>query len=130
MTHSLHMILAVAAGGALGASGRYLTSGFFLRLMGTGFPWGTLVVNIAGSFLMGVIIELAALRLNLTLEWRAFLVVGVLGGYTTFSAFTLDAVNLFERGELGMSFFYVLASVVLSITALFGGLALMRAVLT
>lgn len=101
-----------------------------MRLLGTSFPWGTLVVNVLGSFLLGVLIEVAALKLSLTLEMRAFLAVGVLGGFTTFSSFALDAVTLFERGTLLLSFSYVMFSVVLSISALFAGLALMRVVLS
>lgn len=130
MPHSIQILVAVALGGAVGASGRHLVSHAMLRLLGSDFPWGTLLVNVAGSFLMGALIEAAALKLNLTLEMRAFLVVGILGGFTTFSAFALDAVILFERGELLTSFLYVMASVTLSISALFVGLSITRGVLT
>jgi CrcB protein len=130
MPQSLNILVAVSLGGAVGAGARHLTSGLFLRLLGSSFPWGTLVVNVLGSFLMGVLIELAALKLNLTLEARAFLAVGVLGGFTTFSSFALDAVTLFERGALMSSFVYILASVILAISALFLGLAFTRGILT
>jgi fluoride exporter len=130
MTHSLQVLLAVALGGALGASGRHLVSRAMVHLLGSGFPWGTLLVNVMGSILMGGLIELAALRLSLSIEMRAFLFVGILGGFTTFSTFALDAVSLYERGSLGPAFFYVLGSVTLAICGLFLGLAFMRWVLT
>ncbi len=130
MLHSFQVLIAVALGGAIGAAARHLTSRAFVHLLGTGFPWGTLTVNVLGSFLMGVLIEVAALRLNLSLEWRAFLTVGVLGGFTTFSSFALDAVTLYERGELGLALSSSIGSVVMTIQALFAGLVLMRAVLT
>lgn len=130
MPQALQITLAVALGGAIGAAGRHLVSSWAIRLFGLNFPWGTLIVNVAGSFLMGVLIEAAALRLNLTMEARAFLAVGILGGFTTFSTFALDAVTLFERGQLVPSFLYVVSSVVLAIGALFVGLALTRLVLT
>ena len=100
-----------------------------MHLLGTGFPWGTVFVNVLGSFAMGVLIELAALKLSMSLEMRAFVFVGLLGGFTTFSTFSLDAVTLFERGEMMPAFFYVLGSVVASVAGLFLGLALMRQVL-
>lgn len=129
MAQSLQVLLAVALGGALGASGRHLVSRGMVHLLGTSFPWGTLVVNVVGCFLMGVLIESAALKLNLTNEMRAFLFVGLLGGFTTFSAFSLDAVTLVERGALMPAFLYILSSVTLSVLGLFAGLSLMRWVL-
>lgn len=129
MHSSLNVILAVAAGGALGATGRHLVSRASVHLLGTGFPWGTVLVNVLGSLIMGALIELAALKLSMSLEMRAFVFVGLLGGFTTFSTFSLDAVTLFERGEVLPAFFYVLGSVVASITGLFIGMALMRQVL-
>lgn len=130
MAHSLQVLLAVALGGALGASGRHLVSRLMLHWFGSAFPWGTFTVNVAGSFLMGVLIETAALKLDLSNEMRAFLFVGILGGFTTFSSFALDAVTLFERGALMPSFLYVAGSVVLSLAGLFAGLSLMRWVLS
>ncbi len=129
MPSSVSVILAVAAGGALGASGRHLVSRASVHLLGTGFPWGTVFVNVLGSFAMGVLIELAALKLSMSLEMRAFVFVGLLGGFTTFSTFSLDAVTLFERGEMMPAFFYVSGSVVASVAGLFLGLGLMRQVL-
>ncbi len=121
-------LLQVALGGALGASARYLTGLGMARLMGKGFPWGTLTVNIVGSFAMGVlVVVLAHLGGN---RLAPFLMTGVLGGFTTFSAFSLDAVTLYERGQLGIAALYVGASVVVSIAALFAGLLLARSVTT
>lgn len=119
-------VLSVALGGALGAAARYLTNVGAGRLFGLGFPYGTLVVNVVGSFLMGVLVVVLAERGGLRLA--PFLMTGVLGGFTTFSAFSLDAVTLYERGQIGIAAGYVGASVVLSLAALFGGLALARGV--
>ncbi|KUF12499.1 fluoride efflux transporter CrcB [Pseudoponticoccus marisrubri] len=119
-------VLQVALGGALGASARYLTGLGLTRLLGKGFPWGTLVVNIAGSFLMGaLVVALLHLQGN---RFAPLLMTGLLGGFTTFSAFSLDAVTLFERGQGGLAALYVTASVAGSIAALFAGLALARGV--
>ncbi|MFO1351368.1 MAG: fluoride efflux transporter CrcB [Gammaproteobacteria bacterium] len=120
---------AVAFGGALGASARYVVYLLAGHYLGGQFPYATVIVNVIGSFIMGVLIELMALKWSVTAEMRLFLTTGILGGFTTFSAFSLDAVVLFERGRLGLSIFYVAASVILSITALFLGLGLMRRVL-
>ncbi|MCZ7852928.1 fluoride efflux transporter CrcB [Agrobacterium salinitolerans] len=119
-------IALVAAGGAIGSVFRYLVGVWSVRLAGANFPWGTLAVNVAGSFMIGFLVELVARRLNASMEMRLFLVTGVLGGFTTFSSFSLDAVSLFERGTLGLSAVYVLASLVVSIAAVFAGLALGR----
>ena len=119
-------IALVAAGGAIGSVFRYLVGLLSGRLAGTAFPWGTLAVNVAGSFLIGFLVELVARRLNASTEVRLFLVTGVLGGFTTFSSFTLDAAELFERGALSLSAVYILASLFVSIAAVFAGLALGR----
>ena len=119
-------IALVAAGGAIGSVFRYLVGVWSVRLAGANFPWGTLAVNVAGSFMIGFLVELVARRLNASMEMRLFLVTGVLGGFTTFSSFSLDAISLFERGTLGLSAVYVLASLVVSIAAVFAGLALGR----
>ncbi|AMD59147.1 MULTISPECIES: fluoride efflux transporter CrcB [Hyphomicrobiales] len=119
-------IVLVAAGGAIGSVFRYLVGVWSVRLAGVNFPWGTLTVNVVGSFLIGLLVELVARRLNASMEMRLFLVTGVLGGFTTFSSFSLDAVSLFERGALGLSAVYVLASLSVSIAAVFAGLALGR----
>ena len=122
------MVLWVAAGGAIGASGRYLVNIAAGRLAGTGFPWGTLTVNILGSFIMGALVTAMALKVNVSQEMRAFLTTGVLGGFTTFSAFSLDFALLVERGDWPHAIIYALASVGLSLIAIFAGLWLARAV--
>jgi CrcB protein len=117
-------ILQVALGGALGASARYLTGMAAARLLGPGFPWGTLCVNILGSFAMGL---LAVLLLQAGgARWAPFLLTGLLGGFTTFSAFSLDLVTLLERGAMAPAAGYVLGSVGLSIAALVAGMSLAR----
>ena len=95
----------VALGGAIGASLRYLTGVATLRLMGPGFPWGTLTVNVVGSLAMGLFAAFVAHRGGQA--WAPFVMTGVLGGFTTFSAFSLDAVTLFERGQFGTAALYL-----------------------
>jgi CrcB protein len=121
------VILTVAAGGALGSVGRYLVAGAVQPAWWTGFPFGIFVVNVSGGLAMGLITALAALKLNLTPEMRAFLTTGILGGYTTFSTFSLDSAMLMERGAYAQTAAYVIGSVVLSILALFAGLWIVRA---
>ena len=123
------MLLAVAAGGALGAVGRYLVISAVGQAFGTGFPLGTIVVNVVGSFVLGALTEAMALAWSPSPELRAMIVVGVLGAFTTFSTFSLDVVLLYERGALGQAALYIGVSVVLSIGAFFLGLALLRSVL-
>lgn len=114
----------VALGGAIGASGRYLTGLAAIRLIGPGFPWGTLIVNILGSFVMGVVVVvLAHQSAN---RFAPLLMTGVLGGFTTFSAFSLDAMTIWERGQPVLAGVYVFASVMLSLLAIFAGLYLAR----
>lgn len=119
-------VIAIALGGALGAVGRYALSGQITHWIGPGFPWGILLVNVTGCFAMGVIVELGALTLNLSGEMRAFLTTGILGGFTTFSAFALDSAVMIERGDWASTMVYVAASVLGSIAALFLGLAVVR----
>jgi CrcB protein len=120
-------VLLVALGGALGSVVRYGVNFAAARAFGLGFPWGTLTVNVAGGLAMGLLAALFALRAEASPEAKLFLMTGVLGGFTTFSAFSLDAVALWERGEAGLAAAYVAASVGLSIAALVAGLALGRA---
>jgi CrcB protein len=122
------ILLAVAVGGAVGALARYFVAGWVQSAAWPGFPWGIFVVNVSGGFIMGLIVELGALKLNFTPELRAFLTVGILGGYTTFSTFSLDSVLLIERGAYASAAAYVAGSAVLSIVALFAGMWLVRAV--
>lgn len=120
-------LLQVALGGALGASARYLTNVTATRVMGHGLPWGTFVVNVLGSFLMGVLV--VALAKKGGNAYAPFLMTGLLGGFTTFSAFSLDAFALFERGQVGTAVGYVLASVALSLVAIVAGILLTRSIL-
>ncbi len=120
------MLLAVALGGAIGASGRYMAGVLATRFLGIDFPWGTLIVNILGSFLMGILVSLLAIRFSVGNEMRAFLAIGILGGFTTFSSFALDFVYLFEKKQYYSAMGYMGASVVLSVLALFLGLSLAR----
>lgn len=118
--------LAVAVGGAVGAVSRYSVYLLAARYLGQNFPYGTLIVNILGSLIMGMFIEMMALVWNVGTEVRLFFVVGILGAFTTFSTFSLDVAVLYERGELWVVALYMLASVVLSIGALFLGLHVVR----
>lgn len=117
----------VALGGAIGASARYLTNTAVMRWVGPGFPYGTMIANIAGSFLMGVLFVTLAHKGGT--RFAPFLMTGLLGGFTTFSAFSLDAFSLWERGEMALAGAYVAASVVLSIAALIAGAMTMRGIL-
>lgn len=117
-------VLQVALGGAIGASLRYLTNVGVMRLVGPGFPWGTVVCNVVGSFAMGVLVVVLANTSGN--RFAPFLMTGLLGGFTTFSAFSLDAVTLFERGAVMPAASYVLTSVVVSIIALTLGLLFAR----
>jgi CrcB protein len=109
---------------------RYATGVYVGRWLGTAFPWGTLAINIIGSFLIGAFAESFALRWDATPSTRVFLVVGICGGYTTFSTFSLDIVTLINRGEFLAAGAYIAASVVLGVAALYAGLHAMRLVLT
>jgi CrcB protein len=118
--------LLVFLGGGLGASLRHAVNMICARSFGTAFPWGTFIINITGSTVMGLIAGYLAFKGGASQHWRLFLMTGILGGYTTFSAFSLDAALLYERGETGLALLYVLGSVALSIAGLFAGLALIR----
>jgi CrcB protein len=124
------IIAAIAIGGAVGAVARYFVGAQMLRLFGSGFPWGTISVNVVGSFAMGALVELMAVRWSVGPELRAFMTVGVLGAFTTFSTFSLDVAVLGGRGAVFPAALYVLLSVGLSISALFFGLWLFRQLLT
>lgn len=122
-------LILVAGGGALGAVARYLVFVGAGHLLGAGFPYGTLIVNISGSFAIGALTEIMALVWSASLESRLLLVVGFLGAFTTFSTFSLDFVVLYERGRLLLCAVYVVASVALSIGALFAGMWVFRRLL-
>ena len=124
MTHFLVVFL----GGGLGAGARHLTGLAALRLFGPGYPSGTLIVNVFGSLAMGIFIALLGRNIQATNELRLLIATGFLGGFTTFSAFSLDVAVMWERGATTAAFIYVLASVLLSLTAIFAGLWLVRSI--
>lgn len=118
--------LIVFFGAGIGGAARHGANLLALRL-GATFPFGTLAINVFGSILMGLAAGYFAFRGQLPQEWRLFLTTGILGGFTTFSAFSLETVLLWERGQTGAAVAYILGSVVLSISGLFAGLAIVRA---
>lgn len=122
-------VLLVALGGAVGSVCRYLVGVWTLRWFGPSFPWGTLAVNVIGCFAIGLLTEMIARRFDASAELRLLVVTGLIGGFTTFSAFSLDAISLYERGATAAAASYVLASVVVSFGAVVAGLALGRAML-
>jgi CrcB protein len=126
----MKLILLAAAGGAFGSTARYLVNILSGQLFGLGFPWGTIAVNIAGSFLMGLVVALGALKFSLSNEMRVLIATGFLGGFTTFSAFSMDFALLVERKHYGLAGLYAAGSVTLSILALFAALLLVRTWLT
>ena len=125
----MKMILSIALGGALGALSRHVIGHMVAERLGRDFPYGTLTVNVVGSFLMGFLVIALASRFDASPELRGFLAVGVLGGFTTFSAYSLEIALLFERGAMQMSLLYAFLSVILAVGALFGGMMVGRAVL-
>lgn len=125
----MNNILLVALGGAIGSVCRYLVGIWALRQFGPAFPWGTLTVNVVGSFAIGFMAELIMRRFDMSTDLRLFIITGILGGFTTFSAFSLDVISLVERGATVAGAAYLVASVAISLGAVFGGLALGRAML-
>jgi CrcB protein len=118
--------LIVFLGGGLGAALRHGVNLASARLLGMAFPYATLIENITGSIAMGILAAYFAFKGGPTQHWRLFFTTGILGGYTTFSAFSLDTVLLYERGQIALALLYVSLSVALSIAGLFAGLALVR----
>jgi CrcB protein len=119
-------LVAIAGGGALGALARFWVSSGIYQLLGKSFPWGTLTVNVVGSFAMGFLLVLFLERLAAAPEWRAAVLVGFLGAFTTFSTFSIETLTLVEQGELTKALLNVLASVVLCVAACWLGLILAR----
>lgn len=123
----MRLLLLAAVGGALGAGARHLVNVSMLAWLGSTFPWATFTVNVVGSLLMGIVVEtLMPFSGASSVAWRTFLATGILGGFTTFSAFSLDVWVLFERGQLPALFLYVALSFILSVAALLLGMALVR----
>ena len=118
--------LIVFLGAGIGGALRHGVNQLAARLLGVVFPWGTLTVNVVGSLAMGLIAEYFALRGDLPQGARLFLTTGILGGFTTFSTFSLDSVALWERGQAAAAAAYVAASLVLSLAGLVAGLSLIR----
>ncbi|MEB2843371.1 fluoride efflux transporter CrcB [Rhizobiales bacterium RZME27] len=118
----MNSMLVVAAGGAVGSVFRYLVGIWAVRLFGTAFPWGTLAINVVGSFVIGLLAEMIARRFGGSTEMRLLLVTGLCGGFTTFSSFSLEFVGLVERGAMPLAVSYLAASVILAIGATFFGL--------
>jgi fluoride exporter len=119
-------LLWVALGGAIGSAARYEVNVWSGRMLSTEFPWHTFIVNVVGCFAMGILVALMALKLNVSNEARAFLTTGILGGFTTFSAYSLDFAVLMERKSYGAAAAYGAGSVALSLIAVFAGLSLVR----
>ncbi|MCB9988380.1 MAG: fluoride efflux transporter CrcB [Rhodospirillales bacterium] len=124
----MQILFAIAAGGAIGAVLRHFTNNAVLHVLGHGFPWGIFVANVLGSFLMGVLISAFAHAYEPSQAMRAFLTVGMLGAFTTFSTFSMDTVLMIERGQYVLASAYVLGSVTLAIGGLFAGMMLVRMV--
>lgn len=126
----LSTVISIAAGGALGAVLRYGVNAAALKAMGPNFPWGTLTVNVLGSFIMGLVIAVFAHYWQPSPAVKVFIVTGFLGAFTTFSTFSLDVSTLWERGEMLPTFGYIAASFILSVGALFLALHLIRSIAT
>ena len=122
----MNVVLAIAIGGALGAVSRHFVAGRVAALLGLGFPYGTLAVNVLGSFLMGLLVELFALKLNLPRPMQALLTTGFMGAFTTFSTFSMETVLLMERQTSFLALLYVVVSVTLAISAFAFGMFVVR----
>ena len=122
----MYSLFLVMAGGAVGSGARFLTGRTMTSLFGPDYPWGTLAVNLVGGFLMGALVGALARGVGSAEQWRLLIGVGILGGFTTFSAFSLDAVTMLQRGEIAATALYVAVSVIGSCAAVFAGLTLTR----
>lgn len=118
--------LLVFAGAGVGGVLRHFLNAAIVGLTGVAFPWGILIINVSGSLAMGVVVELLALRMSPSQDIRLFIATGILGGYTTFSTFSLDAALLYERGQLALAAAYVVGSVIMAIAGLFLGMYAVR----
>tara|TARA_B100000686_G_scaffold350352_1_gene446091 strand:- start:351 stop:731 length:381 start_codon:yes stop_codon:yes gene_type:complete len=124
----MKIAIIVAIGGAVGTLGRYLLTSYLAQLTSSSFPWAVLTINVVGSFLLGVIIQLAAENILVTPEIKALITVGFLGAFTTFSTFSLDIVELCERGQWALAFLYTFASVLMAVLGLVGGVMVVKAI--
>lgn len=125
----MQALLFIFLGGGTGAVCRYGTSLLAGRWLGTGFPYGTLIINLIGAFLIGLIVELLALKFSASPQLKLLLVTGFLGGYTTFSAFSLETALMLQRGDYTLGLLYVLASVLGTVALVFAATALVRQIL-
>lgn len=126
MVEKIRIILLIGVGGGIGSIGRYLIQVLITRHFASTFPAGTLVVNITGCFIIGLLFGLVNRHAWLTMEWRLFLITGICGGYTTFSSFSYESISLIREGNYLYFISYVLLSVALGLLATFGGAALAR----
>lgn len=126
MTIALNQLVMIAAGGAIGAVLRFLVSNGVHSLVSRNFPYGTLTVNVVGSFLMGLSYVMLIERLNLSPEWRAFVMVGLLGAFTTFSTFSIETLLLIEGSELSKALLNIILSVLLCVLGSWIGLIIGR----
>lgn len=122
----MNQVVAIAAGGALGALSRYWVVGLVSRLFERTFPYGTLAVNIVGSFLIGISYILIVERLHVASEWHAVLMVGFIGAFTTFSTFSLETVSLLQEGRLTVALTYIFSSVLVCLLATVAGMYLAK----
>ena len=123
----MRLLILATLGGALGSAARHLVNVGMIRAFGPAYPWSTLTVNVVGSLLMGFVVDMIIRRFGGSPEMRTFLATGILGGFTTFSAFALDVSTLIGRGDSSTAIGYIIASVAISLLALYAGLALSRA---
>jgi CrcB protein len=117
-------VLFVALGGAIGSAARYLVGGWFAARFGAAFPYGTFVINVTGSFIVGLFLAYAQERVSLSPYWRLFFAVGFVGGYTTFSTFEYESIRLLQDGEMLLAAVYLIGSVVTGGVAAIAGIAL------
>ena len=120
--------LSISVGAILGANSRYWTNRLALRILGPGFPYGTLAINVVGSLILGFFMAWAVGRLAVDSRWRLFVIVGFCGGFTTFSSYAFESVALFERGQWALAGMNILSNNLLSLVAVLAGMALARAV--
>ena len=126
----MKLLMIIAMGGAMGALSRHLVNGYITNLIGGGFPWGILTVNIVGSILLGAVVEITGNASAIDSDLKTFLTVGVLGAFTTFSTFSLDVVEFFEKGFWLMGLVYVFASLALAVGGLVAGMCVTRGLIT